>query len=181
MAKVPPHSPILLRSREYGFRVIEQTDRLRLVPLRWSTFTWISFIVMLFFLFFVYKGLQIDVIWMKVVVVGFCLVLAAAFVFGILTQIFDGVVITADRITYRYGLARRSIPMDRHLEVELRQKTDRWVNDGDPQVQVTVELWLVGPSKEYHLFDYHGHKDDDAVPMAELGERLKTAIQRRIG
>ncbi len=181
MTNILSHSPVILRSREYGFRLIEQTDRLRLVPLRWSTFTWIIFIVMLFFLFFVYMGFQINETWMKIVVVGFCLALAAAFIFGILTQIFDGVVITADRITYRYGLARRSIPIDRQLEVQLRQKTDRWVNDGDQQVQVTVELWLIGPSKEHHLFDYHGHKEDDAAPMAELGERLKIAIQKRIG
>lgn len=161
--------------------MIEQNGELRLLPLRWSTFTWVLFVVMLFFLFFVYKGLQTDVTWMKIVVVGFCLILAAACMFGILTQIFDGVMITADRITYRYGLARRSIPMDRQLEVQFRQKIDRWVADSEKQVQVTMELWVIGPSKEYHLFDYHGHKEDDAAPMAELGEQLKVAIHTLIG
>lgn len=161
--------------------MIEQPGKLRLVPLRWSPFTWILFSVMLVFAFFVYKGLQIDVAWMKIVVVGFCLVLTAAFLFGILTQFFDGVVITPERITYRYGLARRSIPMDRQFEVQLKQKIDRWVNDSEPQFQVTVELWLIGPTKGHHLFDYHGHEENDAEPMAELGERLKNAIQKRIG
>jgi hypothetical protein len=160
--------------------MIEQPGRLRLLPLRWSTFTWILFSVMLFFVFFVYKGLQIDVVWIKIVVVGFCLVLAAAFLFGILTQFFDGVVITANRITYRYGLARRSIAMDRQFEVQVKQRIDRWVSDSEEQIQVTVELWLIGPSKEHHLFDFHGHKEDDAAPMAELSEQLKIIIQNRI-
>jgi hypothetical protein len=181
MANILSHSPVVLRSREYGFRLIEQTDRLRLVPLRWSTFTWILLSVMLFLLFLVYKGLQVDVTWMKIVFVGFPLSLAIASIFEILAQMFDGVTITADCITFRYRLVRRSVPIDRQLEVQLRQKIERWVSDGDPQVKVTEELWLVGPSKEHHLFDYYGHKEDDAVPMAELGERLKTAIQKRIG
>ena len=181
MENALPAPSLLIRSRKFGFRMIEHKDSLRLIPLRWSAYTWILLVVTICFLFFVYKGLHVDVRWLKVAVVGPCTLLAAASMFGILTRFYDGVVITTGCITYRYGLVRRSLPRDQEWEVQLRQTIDRWINDGTEQVRVTVELWLIHRAKAHHLFDYHGDKEEDAAPMQELGERLKAILQNRIG
>lgn len=168
-------------ARKFDIRIVETEDRLVLSYRRWSFLNWFRLFVLLYLLYLAYRSQRIDAPVLMLSITGVLLVLAAFFAYALLAQLLDRVVITADRVTFRNGLVWRSLPVDRQVEVHLRQTTERWTSDSEPQVRVISELWLIHLSKEHQLLNFESRKEEDAAPMKELGEHLKAIIHTRIG
>lgn len=168
-----------LLEREFNVRMTVGADRLELRHLRWSGATWVLSIFFLLCAFMAYKSAQVEVPWQRFIAITFCGGLGAVFLFGLLTRAWDGVIISAGRLRYRYGLVRRSLPLGRITDVEARTDIHRYTSDGDQRVSVTLELMLVTNSRKFHIFDLHGGEAD--IPrMEELGERIRTAMLNHI-